>query len=87
MTDQTPARRAAAKGRKPAAAASARRSSADDEWLTVDEFCAEMRITRRTFERWRQRGTAPRVKQPGGPNGPIRIKRSWFDEWLEGDAA
>ena len=24
-----------------------------DEWLTVDEVCAELKISRRTFDRWR----------------------------------
>jgi hypothetical protein len=32
-----------------------------DEWLTVDEVCAELRIGRRTFERWRTLGVAPRA--------------------------
>ena len=28
-----------------------------DEWLTVEEICTELKISRRTFDRWRARGT------------------------------
>lgn len=62
---------------------SARR--AGDEWLTVDEVCAELRIGRRTFERWRTLGVAPRATRPTR-NGPLKIKRSWLDEWAEDGA-
>jgi excisionase family DNA binding protein len=52
-----------------------------DEWLTVDEICAELKISRRTFDRWRATGKAPRCKPL--PGGTLRIRRSWFDEWLD----
>lgn len=61
------------------------RKTAGDEWLTVDEVCAELRIGRRTFERWRTLGTAPRATRPTR-NGPLRIKRSWLEEWAEDGA-
>lgn len=32
-----------------------------DEWLTVDQVCAELNIGRRTLERWRTLGIAPRA--------------------------
>lgn len=53
-----------------------------DEWLTVDEFCAELKIGRRTYERWRSQGIAPRADRPTW-NGPLRMKRSWVDAWVE----
>ena len=56
-----------------------------DEWLTVDEVCAELNIGRRTFERWRTLGIAPRATRPT-KNGPLRIKRSWLEEWAEDGA-
>jgi hypothetical protein len=56
-----------------------------DEWLTVEEVCAELRIGRRTFERWRTLGVAPRATRPTR-NGPLKIKRSWLDEWAEDGA-
>jgi hypothetical protein len=56
--------------------------SAANEWLTVDEFCAELKIGRRTFERWRSQGIAPRADRPTR-NGPLRMKRSWVEEWIE----
>ncbi len=56
-----------------------------DDWLTVDEVCAELNIGRRTFERWRSMGIAPRATRPAR-NGPLRIKRSWLEEWAEDGA-
>ncbi|HTP16758.1 MAG TPA: helix-turn-helix domain-containing protein [Streptosporangiaceae bacterium] len=55
------------------------------EWLTVDEVCAELKIGRRTFERWRTLGVAPRATRPTR-NGPLKIKRSWLEEWAEDGA-
>lgn len=62
-----------------------RRSGYRDEWLTVDQVCAELNIGRRTFERWRTLGIAPRATRPTR-NGPLRIKRSWLEEWAEDGA-
>ncbi|MGH3194103.1 MAG: helix-turn-helix transcriptional regulator [Streptosporangiaceae bacterium] len=52
-----------------------------DEWLTVDEVCSELKISRRTFDRWRALGTGPKSKRIGG-NGPVRVRRSWLEEWV-----
>jgi excisionase family DNA binding protein len=60
--------------------------SGRDEWLTVDEVCTELKIGRRTFERWRSLGTAPRAVRLAG-NGPLRIRRSWLEQWAEDGAA
>ena len=54
-----------------------------DQWLTVEEVCTELKISRRTFDRWRALGKGPRSKRIGG-DGPVRVKRSWLDEWAEG---
>jgi hypothetical protein len=56
-----------------------------DEWLTVEEICAELKITRRTFDRWRQLGRGPRCERIGG-HGPLRSRRSWVDAWMLGAA-
>lgn len=53
-----------------------------DEWLTVDEVCAELKISRRTFDRWRALGTGPKSKRIGG-SGPVRVRRSWLEAWLD----
>ena len=86
MTRKTSARRVVRNGRKASRSGEPRASKLANEWLTVDEFCAEMRITRRTYERWRRRGCGPQEQRLGGEKGPIRIRR-WIDEWLAGDAA
>jgi excisionase family DNA binding protein len=51
------------------------------EWLTVGEVCAELKISSRTFYRWRAQGTGPRSKRIAG--GGVRVRRSWLDEWLD----
>jgi hypothetical protein len=61
-------------------------ATADDEWLTVEEICAELKISRRTFDRWRALGNGPRCEPLGG-HGPLRSKRSWLDTWAVGGAA
>jgi excisionase family DNA binding protein len=58
----------------------------DDEWLTVDEVCSELKIGRRTFERWRTLGTGPRAVRLAG-NGQLRIRRSWLERWAEDGTA
>ena len=58
-------------------------SRMQDEWLTVDEVCTELKISRRTFDRWRALGTGPRTEPLGG-HGPLRVRRSWLDKWAEG---
>ena len=57
-------------------------SQEKDEWLTVEEVCTELKISRRTFDRWRALGKGPRSKRIGG-DGPVRVRRSWLDEWAE----
>jgi predicted DNA-binding transcriptional regulator AlpA len=57
-------------------------SPSADEWLTVEEICTELKISRRTFDRWRARGTGPRCEPLGG-HGPLRTRRSWLDAWAE----
>ena len=59
--------------------------AARDEWLTVEEVCEELNIGRRTFERWRALGIAPRATRHTR-NGPLKIMRSWLDEWAEAGA-
>ena len=49
--------------------------------LTVDEFCADMRISRSTFYDWSAKGRAPRCRKL--PNGKLRIERSAIEQWFE----
>jgi predicted DNA-binding transcriptional regulator AlpA len=52
-----------------------------DEWLTIDEAAAELKVARSTFYRWRQRRVGP--KSTRMPNGEPRIMRRWLIEWAE----
>ncbi|MGW5680333.1 helix-turn-helix transcriptional regulator [Nonomuraea sp. NPDC003754] len=56
------------------------------EWLTVEEVCKELRISRRSWDRWREQGTGPKSVRLAG-NGPIRIRRDWLDAWLNAQVA
>ncbi len=79
--DDRTLRRTAASRRRSGVMGAALPRTAADEWLTVDEFCAELKIGRRTYERWRSQGIAPRADRPTR-NGPLRMRRSWVDEWV-----
>jgi hypothetical protein len=70
----------------PTGARSRRLVSPADEWLTVEEICAELKVSRRTFDRWRALGTGPRCERLGG-HGPLRSKRSWLDAWATSGGA
>lgn len=65
------------------AAAPARRRS---EWLSMEDFCAELGVSRFTAYKWSsagpESGKFPSYRRL--PNGTIRIRRDWFEEWLDG---
>jgi excisionase family DNA binding protein len=50
-------------------------------WLTVAEVCAELQIARSTWEKWRQKGAAPKAVRL--PSGKLRVRRDWLDAWLD----
>jgi excisionase family DNA binding protein len=51
-----------------------------DEWLTLDQVAAELKISRESLYRWRRRGTGPpSIRLPGGT---VRIRRSALTAWL-----
>ena len=52
-----------------------------DELLSVAEVCTELKISRRTFYRWRELRIAPQ-ESLRLPNGEIRIHRSALVAWL-----
>jgi predicted DNA-binding transcriptional regulator AlpA len=71
-------------GISPQALAELRAAAAarPDEWLTVEEICTELKVSRRTFDRWRATGAGPKCERLGG-HGPLRARRSWLDSWAE----
>jgi len=46
------------------------------------QVCTELKISRRTFDRWRALGTGPKATRLGG-TGPVRVRRSWLDQWVD----
>lgn len=65
----------------------ARASTAErQQWMSMDDFCAELGITASTAYKWSSRGSHsgrfPAFRKL--PNGSIRIRRDWFEEWLDG---
>ena len=53
------------------------------EWLTVEDICEALKISRCTWDKWRRDGRTPRCKKL--PNGHLRIRRDWFDAWCEAE--
>jgi hypothetical protein len=62
-----------------------------DAGQTIPEFCGELRIATSTFQNWRAldrkdglepgQGRAPRIFQPNGPGGLVRILPQDKAEW------
>ena len=56
------------------------------QWMSVEDLCTELGIAASTAYKWSAAGSAsgrfPRYRKL--PNGSIRIRRDWFDEWVEG---
>jgi len=57
-----------------------RRSSADNELLSIPQVINELGVSRATFYRWRSKRTGPASLRL--PNGSIRIRRSDLDAFL-----
>jgi predicted DNA-binding transcriptional regulator AlpA len=51
------------------------------EKLTVNEVCAELKISRSTFYAWRQSKKGPQTIRL--PNGDLRVTRQALDAWLD----
>jgi predicted DNA-binding transcriptional regulator AlpA len=51
-----------------------------DEYLTLREVCAELKISRSTFYDWRAKSRAPKCVRL--PNGDLRVARRDLDAWL-----
>jgi hypothetical protein len=51
------------------------------EWLSVQDILDDLGIPRRTWQRWRELGRAPKCKRL--PSGELRIRRDVYDTWLD----
>lgn len=49
--------------------------------LDVAAVCAELGVTRSTWDKWRARRVGPKTVTL--PNGSLRVRRSDLDVWLE----
>lgn len=74
----TPTRERGAPERRPAPESAPR-------WLTMADFCNELGVAASTAYKWSASGTHtggfPRFRRL--PNGSIRIRRDWLEDWLE----
>jgi predicted DNA-binding transcriptional regulator AlpA len=48
--------------------------------VTVEEFLELVGVSRRTFNRWREMGTAPQAIKL--PNGQLRMRQCDVESWL-----
>jgi excisionase family DNA binding protein len=53
--------------------------TADEQWLTPKEICAQLQIPEQTFYQWRVKHTGPKAHRIGRH---LRISRRDFDAWL-----
>jgi predicted DNA-binding transcriptional regulator AlpA len=53
-------------------------------WLTVREFADELGVSISTAYKWSAAGTGSRrfPRHAKLPNGSIRIRRDWLDDWM-----
>lgn len=60
--------------------------SPERDWISMEGFCAELGIAPSTAYKWSaagpRSGRFPRFRKL--PNGSIRIRRDWLEEWLDG---
>jgi excisionase family DNA binding protein len=52
----------------------------EDEMLTILDMCSEMKVSRRTFYRWKKAGDVPELFPL--PGGEFRAYRSDYQAWL-----
>ena len=50
--------------------------------MTVAEVCAELEISRFTWDKWRAKKKGPKAKRL--PNGELRVTVEEFQAWLDG---
>lgn len=65
---------------RPRIQAAEDRDPGPNDKLTVEELCAELKVSRSTFYEWRQKRIGPRCIRL--PNGGLRIRRCDLDAWL-----
>ena len=62
-----------------------RTSASSGRWMTIEEFCEELNVSRGVAYKWSAAGPAsgrfPKFRKL--PNGRIRIRRDWFEEWID----
>lgn len=61
-----------------------RRTPSTTAWMSLEDLCDELGISRDTAYKWSSSGPAsgrfPEYRKL--PNGQIRIRRDWFEEWV-----
>ena len=53
---------------------------ATESWLTVQQVCELLSISKSTFYKWRMMGNAPQAKRL--PNGDLRIRQDWLGHFM-----
>ena len=51
------------------------------DWMTLEDVCEELGVTRSTIDKWRAKGKGPLWRKL--PSGRLRIRRVDFDAWLD----
>lgn len=48
-------------------------------WMTLEDACQRLGVSRHTMAKWRARGVAPKFKKL--PNGSLRIREADLTDW------
>ena len=58
----------------------------DRGWMSLQDLCHELDVSPATAYKWSasgpESGRFPKFRKL--PNGSIRIRRDWFEEWVNG---
>jgi predicted DNA-binding transcriptional regulator AlpA len=58
--------------------------TSDARWLSVRQIAADLGVSPSTAYKWSARGTPWFPRSIRLHNGDIRVRRDWYDTWLEG---
>lgn len=50
-------------------------------WMTLDDVCDELGVSRSTIDKWRVTGRGPVFRRL--PSGKLRIRRADYEAWLD----
>jgi predicted DNA-binding transcriptional regulator AlpA len=57
--------------------------TAEGRWLSIRQIAADLGVSTSTVYKWSARGVPWLPRAIRLHNGDIRVKRDWYDKWLD----